>query len=169
VTMCVTLCCLCGCWLDRRGGVGLSFGPTVSESYQLSGVVTALHEVERPLADVRVSAVYQGEEFAAAITDVRGRFFIDVDRNPLQNPAPRSSVPPPPPGGRSGMDALGSGALVISSSGEVVMHNYAAIPTHEHWTVELRVVAESFRTRKVRVEVPRDLSKEPVKMLLLPK
>jgi hypothetical protein len=55
----------------------------------------------------------------------------------------------------------------VSSGGELVMHNYAAIPTHEHWTVELHVVAPSFRTAKVRVDVPRDLSKEPIKVLLL--
>ena len=83
--------------VDRRSGVGLSVGPTVSESYQLSGVVTALRVVERPLADVRVSALYQGEELASATTDVRGRFLIDVDRNPPSNSASGPSAFGSPP------------------------------------------------------------------------
>jgi len=167
VLVSIALCCLCGCWIDRRGGVGLSVGPTIAESYQLSGIVTGLGVVERPLVDARVSAVYQGKELSSVLTDMQGRFFIDVDRGPLQHPMPASSAQETPPGGVRGVDALMANPVVVSSGGEAVLHNYAAIQTHEHWTVELHVTAPGFRTGKVQVNVPRDLSKEPVKVLLV--
>jgi hypothetical protein len=154
VTVYVTLCGLCGCWVDRRGGVGLSVGPTISESYQLSGVVTALGEVERPLADARVAAVYLGTELAVVRTDVGGRLVIDVDRSGV-------------PAAGAGTSSLAVGPVTMSSSGGVVLHNYAAIPTHEHWTVELHVGGPNLRAQLLPVDVLRDVHKAPIKVLLL--
>jgi hypothetical protein len=113
--------------------------------------------------------MYRGTELGSVVTDVGGRFVIDVDRNPVSQPRRLPSLPSPPPEGLSGVDALVASPLIVSSGGELVLHNYAAIPTHEHWTVELRVEKQGFRTGHVKVDVPRDLSKEPIKLRLLPR